>query len=88
MLGNFYSIESALWDTCVKDDFLKTGVNLVFPHNDILLFVYLFGCFSSPKPFLIGKSHFIYILYLDNLYKNSFLTRLCFRIISSNLYNF
>lgn len=73
--------ESALWDLCMKGEFLKTGVHLVFYYNDIFVVVWL----SSPKLFLIRKSPFAYTLYLDSLYKHSFLSRLCFRIISSNL---
>lgn len=75
--------ESALWDLCMKDEFLKTGVRLVFHHNDIFVVVVVW--LSSPKLFLIRKSPFAYTLYLGSLYKHSFLSRLCFRIISSNL---
>lgn len=75
--------ESALWDLCIKDEFLKTGVHLVFHHNDVFVVVVVW--LSSPKLFLIRKSPFAYTLYLGNLYKHSILRRLCFRTVSSNL---
>lgn len=71
----------SVWDLCIKDEFLKTGVHLVFHHIDIFVVVWL----TSPKLFLIRKSPFAYTLYLGSLYKHSFLRRLCFGTISSNL---
>lgn len=87
MFRDFFLLhnESALWDLCIEDEFLKTGVHLVFHHNDIFVVVVVAVWLSSPKVFLIRKSLFAYTLYLGNLYKHSILRSLCFRTISSNL---